>query len=117
MNGQYQCKNAKLIPLYDDCRSIASQLKMMEHANSNGQGGDAGTKCRISIDMSHVYRDDNKVADALANEAMDERRSWRTDCMRHADGHEEVAVGDDGNGKQKGGEKKKKKSVEAIEIV
>ena len=117
MNGQYQCKNAKLIPLYDDCRSIASQLKMMEHANLNGQVGAAGTKCRVSIDMSHVYRNDNKVADALANEAMDERRSWRTDCMRHADGYEEEVVGDGTrSGKQKS-EEKKKKSAEIIELV
>ena len=126
MNGQYKCKNAKLMPLYDDCRSIASQLKMMEHANLNVQGGDAGMKCRVSIDMSHVYRNDNKVADALANEAMDERRSWRTEFVRYADGHEEEVVGDDtgtGSDKQKSGsnggeeEGEKKKRAEVIEIV
>ena len=124
MNGQYQCKNAKLMPLYDDCRSIASQLKMMEHGNSNMQGVDAGKKCRVSIDMSHVYRNDNKVADALANEAMDERRSWRSEFVRHADGQEDEVVGDDtGSDKQKSGnnggkeEGEKKKSAEVIEIV
>ena len=46
-------------------------------------------KCRVSIDISHVYRDDNKVADALANEAMDERRSWRTEFTKYASGYEE----------------------------
>ena len=124
MNGQYQCKNAKLVPLYDDCRSIASQLKMMEHANSNVQGGGCVIKCRVSIDMSHVYRNDNKVADALANEAMDERRSWRSEFVRHADGQEDEVVGDDtGSDKQKSGnnggkeEGEKKKSAEVIEIV
>jgi len=89
MNGQYQCKNAKLIPLYDNCRSIASQLKMMEHSNS----GDGLTNLRVSIDISHVYRNENKVADALANEAMDERRSWRTEFVRHINGDEEAVEG------------------------
>ena len=113
MNGQYQCKNAKLIPFYDDCRSIASQITMMVF-NSNCQVNDAGAKCRISIDMSHVYRDDNKVADALANEAMDERRSWRTDeCVRHADGYEEELVEDNGKQTSDGN----KKGAEVIELV
>ena len=84
MNGQYRCNNAGLIPLFDDCRSIASEIKMMEHSKLAD-----GTKCRVSIDMSHVYRNDNKVADALANEAMDERRSWRTEFLRFTGGYEE----------------------------
>ena len=84
MNGQYRCNNAGLIPLYDDCRSIASQLKMLEHSKLADE-----MKCRVSIDISHVYRDDNKVADALANEAMDERRSWRTEFTKYASGYEE----------------------------
>ena len=93
MNGQYRCNNAGLIPLFDDCRSIASELKMMEHSELAD-----GTKYRVSIDMSHVYRNDNKVADALANEAMDERRSWRTELLRHASGYEEE-VGEAASGK------------------
>ena len=93
MNGQYRCNNAGLIPLFDDCRSIASEIKMMEHSKLAD-----GTKCRVSIDMSHVYRNDNKVADALANEAMDERRSWRTEFLRHAGGYEEELEDASGKG-------------------
>ena len=119
MNGQYQCKNAKLMPLFEDCRSIASQLKMMEHA----AGDNMSMKFRVSIDISHVYRNDNKVADALANEAMDERRSWRTEFVLHADGEEEEVVVDLGRSEsskyhQGGmGEEEKKKGGEVIEIV
>ena len=28
--------------------------------------------------FEHVYREDNKIADGLANEAMDAKRSWMT---------------------------------------
>lgn len=117
MNGQYQCKNAKLIPLYNDCRSIASQLKMMEHGAVAGKDNGA-TNCRISIDMAHVYRNDNKVADALANEAMDERRSWRTEFVVHADGRkEEVVSGGEGANDCEGDIEKRKGSEDVIEIV
>ena len=88
MNGQYRCNNAGLIPLYDDCRSIASQLMMLEHSKLAD-----GMKCRVSIDISHVYRNDNKLADALANEAMDEMRSWRTDYASGYEKEVEVASG------------------------
>ena len=96
MNGKYRCNNAGLIPLFDDCRSIASEIKMMEHSKHAD-----GTECRVSIDMSHVYRNDNKVADALANEAMDERRSWRTESLRHAGGYEEELEDASGKGEVK----------------
>jgi len=101
MNGQYQCKNAGLKPLFEECRSIASQLKMMEHSTSSHDEPGSGMKCRVSIDMSHVYRNDNKVADGLANEAMDERRSWRTKFVRYVSGYEEEVEDESGENDKK----------------
>jgi ribonuclease HI len=52
MLGEYRVKNAGLLPLYEDARRLVRQLD------------------RVAFE--HVPREENKDADRLANEAMDE---------------------------------------------
>lgn len=51
MNGLYKVKNEKLLPLFITARSFAAKFS--------------------SFKISHVRREQNKIADSLANEAMD----------------------------------------------
>lgn len=51
MNGEYKIKHANIVPLARAVKDVVSEFK--------------------SVTFSHVYREDNKEADALANEAMD----------------------------------------------
>lgn len=51
MNGEYKIKHANIVPLARAVKEVVSEFK--------------------SVTFSHVYREDNKEADALANEAMD----------------------------------------------
>lgn len=55
MNGNYKVKSENIKPLFEEVSRIASQFK--------------------SFKISHVPREKNKVADMLANEAMDHGRS------------------------------------------
>jgi ribonuclease HI len=58
MTGQYRVKNAGLIPLHQKARSLASTFK--------------------DFTITHVRREHNKKADALANKAMDEGMALRS---------------------------------------
>jgi len=51
MNGEYKIKHANIVPLARAVKEVVSEFK--------------------SVTFSHVYREDNKEADALANAAMD----------------------------------------------
>ncbi|MBN2306632.1 ribonuclease HI family protein [Candidatus Peregrinibacteria bacterium] len=51
MNGNYKVKNANIKPLFQEVRRIADQFK--------------------SFTISHVPREENALADQLANQAMD----------------------------------------------
>lgn len=51
MNGNYKVKNANIKPLFQEVRRIADQFR--------------------GFSISHVPREENTVADALANQAMD----------------------------------------------
>lgn len=51
MNGNFKVKNANIRPLYEEVRRIADQFKHFK--------------------ITHVRRDQNQLADDLANEAMD----------------------------------------------
>ena len=53
MNGAYKVKNANLKPLFVRACELVSELD--------------------SVEFTHVRREDNKLADTMANEAMDER--------------------------------------------
>lgn len=55
LNGEYKVKNEGLRPLFQQAKELASRF--------------------ISITFSHVYRENNAEADALANEAMDAHSS------------------------------------------
>jgi ribonuclease HI len=51
MNGEYKIKHPNIVPLAVKVKEVARSFK--------------------SVSFSHVYREDNTEADALANEAMD----------------------------------------------
>lgn len=53
MNGNYKVKSADLRPIYEEVRRIADQFKHFQ--------------------ISHVRREQNQLADDLANQAMDRR--------------------------------------------
>lgn len=53
MLGIYRVKNEKIIPLYQEAKTLAAAIP--------------------SLGFEHVRREFNKVADRLANEAIDER--------------------------------------------
>ena len=52
MSGQYKVKNADLRPLFERAKKMSQALE--------------------SFRIEHVYREQNREADALANEALDE---------------------------------------------
>ena len=64
LKGNWKCKHEGLKPLYHQCQRLIADIKN-KVANSE-------------VSYDHVYREQNKVADQLANEAMDQRRSWIT---------------------------------------
>lgn len=68
MNGEYACKSAKLQPYHQQAKKFVASIKRWCK--------DMGTTCDLSFE--HVYRENNKIADGLANEAMDAQRSWIT---------------------------------------
>lgn len=57
MTGHYKVKNEKLIPLFAKARGLASKFS--------------------SFDISHIRREHNKIADRLANNAMDQGQSMK----------------------------------------
>jgi ribonuclease HI len=54
MNGEYKIKHPNIVPLAAKVKEVGRNFK--------------------SLTFTHVYREDNKEADALANEAMDRGR-------------------------------------------
>jgi len=64
LKGNWKCKHEGLKPLYHQCQRLIADITN-QVANSE-------------VSYDHVYREQNKVADQLANEAMDQRRSWIT---------------------------------------
>jgi len=57
MNGKYKVKNAGLLPLYEQASKL---VRSFDH-----------------VVIRHIYRESNKRADRLCNEAMDERTEER----------------------------------------
>lgn len=69
LRGTWACKHPNLTPLYERSQQLIDEMKKFASQSCN-------LLCDISFD--HVYREHNKVADALANEAMDQCKSWTT---------------------------------------
>jgi ribonuclease HI len=69
LRGTWQCKHPNLVRLFEESQRLIDEIKQCALQECN-------LRCNISFD--HVYREHNKVADALANEAMDQRKSWTT---------------------------------------
>eukprot|EP00956_Cyclotella_meneghiniana_P010870 scaffold15231_cov66-Cyclotella_meneghiniana.AAC.8 len=68
VNGCWQCKNDNIRSLYNEARRL--------YANIRDIIGEKGT-----LSLQHVYREQNKIADELGNEAMDQKRSWTTSSV------------------------------------
>ncbi|CAB9519403.1 Pfam:RnaseH [Seminavis robusta] len=64
LQGVYKCNHPHLKPYKKQADNVLVKLKKMAHVPM--------------ITYEHVYRNDNKVADGLANEAMDAQKSWAT---------------------------------------
>ena len=64
LRGTWRCKHPNLQMVYQLCQKLIHEIKQMDTTST--------VKC------DHVYREQNKIADGLANEAMDKRRSWTT---------------------------------------
>jgi ribonuclease HI len=65
MNGVWQIKDLQLKKLHAECMKLIQKMKESLNGTS-----------KLSISYTHVYRKDNKIADGLANEAMDTKSSW-----------------------------------------
>jgi ribonuclease HI len=68
MNGIYACKSPKLKSFYQQSKSLVTAIKKRCKT--------LGVTCDMTFE--HVYREHNTIADGLANEAMDAKRSWMT---------------------------------------
>lgn len=64
LKGAWQCKHQNIIPLFCESQQLIGEMK--------------GLDSKSEVLLEHVYRKDNKVADGLANEAMDLCKSWIT---------------------------------------
>ncbi|CAJ1946468.1 unnamed protein product, partial [Cylindrotheca closterium] len=69
VRGAFDCKSPKLQPYYRSAKRLLQQIQK-ECQQQTGQ------PCQLTLE--HVYRENNKVADSLANNAMDAKRSWTT---------------------------------------
>jgi len=68
MNGIYACKSPKLKSYYQRSKELVRSIQ--QRCKNMGVA--------FGVTFEHVYREDNKIADGLANEAMDAKRSWTT---------------------------------------
>jgi len=86
MNGKFACKAAKLKKLNEECVGLVKDIKDKRLSKRLGassvralnDSSDSEEYLSVVVRYEHVYRENNKVADALANEAMEARRSWKT---------------------------------------
>lgn len=71
LEGTYRCNNPVLRKLKGAYDAAMRKLNSMTES--------------LTVSYEHVYRIDNKVADGLANEAMDAQRSWVTETADSSD--------------------------------
>jgi len=69
LKGNWMVKNENIKPLFHQCQRLIADIK--------------NNVASSEVSFDHVYREQNKVADQLANEAMDQRRSWITSDTDH----------------------------------
>lgn len=81
LRGTWQCKHPNLTPLYEQSQQLIDEMTKFASQSCN-------LRCIVSFD--HVYREHNKVADALANEAMDQCKSWTTNIFDDGDTSDDV---------------------------
>ncbi|KAG7362922.1 phosphoglyceromutase [Nitzschia inconspicua] len=79
--GNWQCKN-------ENMQALRKQTKGVERDIERALEG------KLQIQYEHVYRQDNAIADGLANAAMDAGKSWTTIITQEE--------GDDSHGKKMG---------------
>ena len=75
LKGTWRCKHPNLQILYGLCQKLIHEIKQID-TNST-------VKC------DHVFRGQNKIADGLANEAMDKKRSWTTTTESSMDNNDD----------------------------
>jgi ribonuclease HI len=73
MKGNWACRSSNLQPLFERAKRLVRDMELC-CVDSN-----------FNITYEHVYRSDNKIADALANQAMDAQKSWTTEEMQEED--------------------------------
>jgi len=79
LQGHQECRHEGLRPLYLECKSLLEEIKNVDTASSKTQkGSDSKGSYSVEISYEHIYRENNKEADRLANEAMDEQKCWVT---------------------------------------
>lgn len=66
MSGKYKCKSENIRPSYEEARGLVDEIRKL-----------AGGK-RDAVTFEHVFREQNLEADLLANEAMDQKKTWNT---------------------------------------
>ncbi|KAL3931497.1 MAG: hypothetical protein SGBAC_011277 [Bacillariaceae sp.] len=69
LRGAFECKSPKIKSYFRSAKSLIQKIQK-ECQQQSGQ------PCQLILE--HVYRESNKVADSLANNAMDAKRSWTT---------------------------------------
>lgn len=79
INGYSTCKNKNLHVIYMKCKKLITLIKDVSkmkliHCKSSSDS----QFIFVKLSLEHVYRKDNTIADGLANEAMDEKKSWTT---------------------------------------
>ena len=85
MNGIYQCKSPKLKSYFQKSLKLLEEIKkeIIDPTTNTNNSYSSKSKRRYQKDdydivFEHVYRDHNTIADGLANEAMDSKKSWMT---------------------------------------
>jgi len=67
VRGAFECKSPKLQAYHRSAKGLLQSIQKECHQQT-------GQACLLTLE--HVYRENNKVADCLANNAMDAKRSW-----------------------------------------
>lgn len=75
LKGNNECRAENITGLYREAKRVLNELR---------RGG-------LQVELKHVFRSDNTEADMLANEAMNERRSWNTSSIIDIERNESIA--------------------------